>query len=147
MFMRNNRPPLRAESITCGGSCVYVVSKNDNLLYFFGITKKSGEAAMTPQMFDGTSGWSVSCISVGNTSTILAATEPYDDDHDSMISFGPSTTYGELGYGLMEGGGIHGKTGYKKSSTIPMEVPDMIGAKVLQVSIFFEVLKKILFFF
>ena len=36
MFMRSNRPPLRAESITAGGSCVYIVSKNDHMLYFFG---------------------------------------------------------------------------------------------------------------
>jgi len=66
---------------------------------------------MSPELFDGTSGWPVSSISVGMSSTILAATEPYEDDHDSLISFGPSPTYGELGYGEMEGGGRDGQTG------------------------------------
>ena len=45
---------------------------------------------MTPSLFDGTSGWPVSTVSVGMTSTILAATEPYEDDHDSLITFGMS---------------------------------------------------------
>ena len=48
---------------------------------------------MTPSLFDGTSGWPVSTVSVGMTSTILAATEPYEDDHDSLITFGMSSSF------------------------------------------------------
>jgi hypothetical protein len=104
------------------------------MLYFWGITKKAGEAAMTPQLFDETSGWPVSTVAVGQSSSILAATEPYEDDNDTLISFGPSPTFGELGYGQMEGGGRDGQTGIKKSSTIPLEVPAIQGAKVLEVT-------------
>jgi hypothetical protein len=70
MFMRNNRPPLRAAQIAAGGSCCYAISKNDNMLYFWGITKKAGEASMSPELFDGTSGWPVSSISVGMSSKL-----------------------------------------------------------------------------
>jgi len=69
--------------------------------------------------------------------TILAATEPYEEDNDTLITFGPSPTFGELGYGQMEGGGMHGKGGVKKSSTVPIEVPDIKGAVVLAVSMGF----------
>jgi hypothetical protein len=128
------QPPLRVAQIAAGGSCCYAISTNDRMLYFWGITKKAGEAAITPQLFDETSGWPVSTVAVGQSSSILAATEPYEDDNDTLISFGPSPTFGELGYGQMEGGGRDGQTGIKKSSTIPLEVPAIQGAKVLEVT-------------
>ena len=124
MFMRNTRPPTRAGSITAGGSCCYAIGR-DGFLYFWGITKKAGEAAMRPSLFEPLQGWPVHTVACGMSSTIMAGEEPYADDKMSLITFGPSPTFGELGYGDWQGG--------KKSSTVPVEVPSLKGGKVIEV--------------
>merc|ERR1711871_531421 len=78
--------PNRAEDVVCGAACTYVVS-NVRALYFFGITKRSGEATMYPKLVDDVSGWAVRSVSSGFSSTLVAA-------ETSLISFGPSPTWG-----------------------------------------------------
>ncbi|XP_001639937.2 protein RCC2 homolog isoform X2 [Nematostella vectensis] len=73
-------------------------------LYFWGQTKQSGEAAMYPKPVQDLSGWQVRSVGCSKSSIVIAA-------DDSVVSWGPSPTYGELGYGLKKGG--------QKSSTNP----------------------------
>ena len=73
---------------------------------------------MRPQLVDGVSGWRSSCVASGQTSTILAASY----DHPTLITWGGSPTFGELGYGDDK----------PKSNTKPDEVGDLNGATILQ---------------
>lgn len=58
----------------------------------WGVTKKAGECNMYPKPIRDLQGWKVKSVAVGKTSTIVAA-------DDSLITWGPSPTWGELGYG------------------------------------------------
>jgi len=82
-------------------------------LYLWGITKAVGEAAMYPKLVQDLSGWRVRSIGCCNKSIVIAADE-------SVVSWGCSPSYGELGYG----------EGKPKSSTTPQEVRTLDGVYV-----------------
>ena len=115
-FMWRSPAPRRAQHITCGATATYLIDLN-GALYMWGITKKAGEAMMRPEVVGDVSGWSCRSVGCGNTSTIVAAEK-------SLITWGPSPTYGELGYGA-DGA---------KSSTRANEVEDIKGSHVVQVA-------------
>ena len=99
-FMQHQSPKVRATQITCGNTCTYVVAGEPyNSLYMFGITKRSGEATMSPTIVDQVSNWRIKSVSAGNTSTICYAT---CFEESKIISWGSSPTFGELGYGENE---------------------------------------------
>jgi|EP00945_MAST-04E_sp_MAST-4E-sp1_P007112 alpha-tubulin suppressor-like RCC1 family protein len=120
-FMWKGRGQVKRVSfVACGAQCTYAIGTIGQELYFFGITKQSGEATMRPQLVDGVSGWRCRSVAAGQSSTILAASY----DHPTLITWGGSPTYGELGYG----------DGKPKSNTRPDEVQDLNGATVLDVA-------------
>lgn len=82
----------------------------NGLLYFWGQNKSSGEATMYPKNVQDLCGCKIKDCSSGNRS-IFVITE------DICVSWGPSPTYGELGYG----------EGKSKSSTTPQEVKTLDG--------------------
>lgn len=88
----------------------------NGLLYFWGQNKSSGEATMYPKNVQDLCGWRIRSVACANRSIVLAADE-------SVVSWGPSPTYGELGYG----------EGKSKSSTTPQEVRPLDGIHVLNV--------------
>ena len=110
----------RVSFVACGAQCTYAIGTIGSELYFFGITKQSGEATMRPQLVDGVSGWRCRSVAAGQSSTILSASY----DHPTLITWGGSPTYGELGYG----------DGKPKSNTRPDEVQDLNGATILDVA-------------
>jgi len=119
-FLQAMQPKIRASKITCGNTATYVVAGEPyNSLYMFGITKKTGEANMKPTIVDNVQGWRVRSVSVGNTSTAVASER-------SLITWGPSPTFGELGYG--DG------ADEPKSSTVSREVKALKGSLVMQVA-------------
>jgi alpha-tubulin suppressor-like RCC1 family protein len=115
-FMWRSPQPRRAQHVACGQTATYLVDLN-GALYMWGITKRAGEAFMRPTVVEDVSGWTCRSVACGNTSTIVAAEE-------SLITWGSSPTYGELGYG--EDGA--------RSSTRANEVEDIKGSYVLQVA-------------
>lgn len=58
-------------------------------VYFFGQTKKTGEAWMYPKPIQDLHGWNVRSVGCANTSIVIAADE-------SVIAWGPSPAFGEL---------------------------------------------------
>lgn len=86
----------------------------NGLLYFWGQNKSSGEATMYPKNVQDLCGWRIRQVTCGNKSIFVLAEE-------SCISWGPSPTYGELGYG----------EGKSKSSTTPQEVRTLENIHVL----------------
>ncbi|PIK55369.1 hypothetical protein BSL78_07739 [Apostichopus japonicus] len=80
-----------AGKIRTGSSYSMVVATNGQL-YFWGQTKSTGEATMYPKPIHDLSGWNIRSVGCSNSSIVIAA-------DDSVISWGPSPTYGELGYG------------------------------------------------
>ncbi|KAK7861893.1 hypothetical protein R5R35_010793 [Gryllus longicercus] len=103
------------KSVHCGSS--YSLALNDfGVLYLFGQTKRTGEANMYPKPVQDLSGWAIRSVGCGNTSIVMAADE-------SVIAWGPSPTYGELGFGEI-----------RKSSTTPMEVKSLDGIYIHQVA-------------
>lgn len=118
-FMWKGRGQVRrVDFVACGNACTYAIGTQAKELYFFGITRMSTEATMRPQLVDGVSGWRATCVASGQTSTILAASY----DHPTLITWGGSPTFGELGYGDDK----------PKSNTKPDEVGDLNGATILQ---------------
>jgi alpha-tubulin suppressor-like RCC1 family protein len=71
---------------------------------------------MYPKPVQDLSGWNISEIGTSLTSTMIVA-------DDSLIAWGASPTYGELGLGDM-----------MKSSTTPKEVNKLEGMKITQVT-------------
>lgn len=109
--------PMRgATQIAAGSSFCLAFSEAGNLM-MWGQNKTSGEAAMYPKPIQDLCGWKVRSIGCCNKSIIVAA-------DDSVISWGPSPTYGELGYGENK----------PKSSTTPQEVKSMNGTHVTAVA-------------
>lgn len=90
-------------SVNCGSSYSLAVS-DFGALYLFGQTKRTGEANMYPKPVQDLAGWDIHQLAAGNTSIIVAA-------DDTVIAWGASPTYGELGFGE-----------FTKSSTTPKEV-------------------------
>ncbi|GAB5371554.1 hypothetical protein AAMO2058_001589900 [Amorphochlora amoebiformis] len=113
LFFRPKKP-RRLKHVAAGSRCCYGIDEYGRL-YFWGITKSSGEATMYPKPYNGLQGWNVRSVASGFSSTIVAS--------DSLITWGPSPTSGELGYG--EKG--------PKSSTIEKIVEDLEDAYVLKV--------------
>ncbi|KAK2181310.1 hypothetical protein NP493_403g00025 [Ridgeia piscesae] len=97
-------PNRGVKMITAGASFSMAVNEL-GVLYLWGQNKPTGEAAMYPKPVQDLSGWQVRSIGCCNRSIVVAADE-------SMVSWGPSPTYGELGYGDNK----------PKSSTVPQEV-------------------------
>ncbi|PSN33959.1 Protein RCC2 [Blattella germanica] len=93
-----------------------VKSVHCGAVYLFGQTKRTGEANMYPKPIQDLTGWAVRSVGCSFTSIVMAA-------DDSVIAWGPSPTYGELGFGELH-----------KSSTTPMEVKALEGIYVHQVA-------------
>lgn len=89
----------------------------NGLLYFWGQNKSSGEATMYPKNVQDLCGWRIRIVACANRSIFVIA-------DDTSISWGPSPTYGELGYG----------EGKSKSSTTPQEVKTLDGVHVMSVA-------------
>lgn len=89
----------------------------NGLLYFWGQNKSSGEATMYPKNVQDLCGWRISSVACANRSIFIVA-------EDTCISWGPSPTYGELGYG----------EGKSKSSTTPIEVKSLDGAHIINIA-------------
>lgn len=89
----------------------------NGLLYFWGQNKSSGEATMYPKNVQDLCGWKITAVSCANRSIFVIADE-------TCISWGPSPTYGELGYG----------EGKSKSSTTPQEVKTLEGVHINDVA-------------
>jgi len=100
-----NGPNRGAVSIAAGSTYSLAVSEH-GALYFWGVAKSSGEATMYPKLVQDLSGWKIRCMGTSFKSIVVAADE-------SVVSWGPSPCYGELGYG--DNSNI-------KSSTNPKEV-------------------------
>lgn len=59
------------------------------VLFFWGQSKSSGEATMYPKPVHDLQGWEIRSVGCSNKSIVVAAEE-------TVISWGPSPTYGEL---------------------------------------------------
>lgn len=110
----NNRT---TESLYAGSTYSMAVSMGQ--LFFWGQTKLSGEATMYPKPVQDLMGWKIRSVGCSKTSVVVAA-------DDSVVSWGPSPTYGELGYGLKKGG--------QKSSTNPKIVDPLEGIFIERVA-------------
>lgn len=109
-------PPNRGiKSIFCGSAFSIAINVHGTAL-MFGQTKRTGEANMYPKPIPDLSGWEIRCIGCSNTSVVVAADE-------SVIAWGASPTFGELGFGEM-----------RKSSTTPMEVKALEGLYITAVT-------------
>lgn len=104
------------KGIWCGGTFSLALDQH-SLLYFWGQSKTSGEATMYPKNVQDLNGWNIRSVACANRSIVLTADE-------SVISWGPSPTYGELAYGDTK----------SKSSTIPQEVKPLEGIHIHRVS-------------
>ncbi|CAI9741573.1 Hypothetical predicted protein [Octopus vulgaris] len=102
-------PNRGAGQIFCGSTFCLAVNELGSL-YFWGQTKSTGEASMYPKLVQDLSGWRVRSVGCCNKSIVVAADE-------SVVSWGPSPTYGELGYGENK----------PHSSTVPQEVKTLDG--------------------
>ncbi|XP_026331875.1 protein RCC2 [Hyposmocoma kahamanoa] len=102
-------------SVYCGAT--YSLAINDHgVLFLFGQTKRTGEANMYPKPVQDLQGWNIKDIGTSCTSVVIAA-------DDSLIAWGVSPTYGELGTGEIN-----------KSTARPKEVSKMEGFNVTQVT-------------
>lgn len=97
----------------------YSMAVSGGQLYFWGQTKSTGDATMYPKPVRDMCGWDVRSVGCSKSSIVLAA-------DDSVVSWGPSPTYGELGYGLKKGG--------QKSSTNPKIVEPLEGIYIQEVT-------------
>lgn len=99
-------------SVHCGST--YSLAVTDfGALFMFGQTKRTGEANMYPKPVQDLAGWNINAIATGQTSIMISA-------DDSMIAWGASPTYGELGLGE-----------FNRSSATPKEVNSFSEIKVL----------------
>ena len=120
-FMQRAQPRLRAADVSCGAACTYAIGRAPlTMLYFWGITKRSGEATMKPFAMNDFGSWRPASVASGFSSTIVSFPEERPPE---VVTWGPSPVMGELGYGS-EG---------VKSSTKPKEVDSLRGARVLSV--------------
>ncbi|XP_013393987.1 protein RCC2 [Lingula anatina] len=109
--------PKRGAKVIAAGTCYSMAISELGQLYLWGQTKSTGEVAMYPKPVNDLQGWNVRSIGCSNRSIVVAA-------DDSVISWGPSPTYGELGYGEDK----------PKSSTQPQEVKKLTGIFIEKVS-------------
>ena len=99
------------------GSTFSIALDESGLLYFWGQSKSSGEATMYPKNIQDLCGWNIRHVACANKSIVVLA-------DNSVISWGPSPTYGELGYGENKA----------KSSTIPQEMKLLDGIYIRTVA-------------
>lgn len=116
VFESPNNPDRGAVRVAAGSQHSMAIDVH-GVLYFWGQNKSSGEATMYPKVVQDLCGWKISSLSCANRSIFLAA-------EGSCVSWGPSPTYGELGYG----------EGRAKSSTTPDEVKTLDNVHVLHVA-------------
>uniref|UniRef100_A0A8D0GNX2 Regulator of chromosome condensation 2 n=1 Tax=Sphenodon punctatus TaxID=8508 RepID=A0A8D0GNX2_SPHPU len=109
-------PGRGAAQIYAGYTCSFAVSETGGL-FFWGATNTSRESTMYPKTVQDLCGWKIRSLSCGKSSIIVAADE-------STISWGPSPTSGELGYGDHK----------PKSSTAAQEVKTLDGIYTEQVA-------------
>uniref|UniRef100_A0A8D0E031 Regulator of chromosome condensation 2 n=1 Tax=Salvator merianae TaxID=96440 RepID=A0A8D0E031_SALMN len=109
-------PGRGAVQIYAGYTCSFAVSETGGL-FFWGATNTSRESTMYPKTVQDLCGWKVRSLACGKSSVIVAADE-------STISWGPSPTFGELGYGDHK----------PKSSTAAQEVKTLDGIYTEQVA-------------
>lgn len=109
-----DRPNGSVNRIFCGGA--YTIAESNLGFYLWGLQKRTGEANMYPKPIQDLYGWNVRSVACSATSVVVAA-------DDSVIAWGPSPTYGELGFGEMS-----------KSSTTPKEVKAVDGSHVIEVT-------------
>ncbi|XP_029411874.1 protein RCC2 [Nannospalax galili] len=102
-------PGRGATQIYAGYTCSFAVSEVGGL-FFWGATNTSRESTMYPKAVQDLCGWRIRSLACGKSSIIVAADE-------STISWGPSPTFGELGYGDHK----------PKSSTAAQEVKTLDG--------------------
>ncbi|KAG7313221.1 hypothetical protein JYU34_000320 [Plutella xylostella] len=104
-----------ARSVHCGAT--YSLAVNElGVLFLFGQTKRTGEANMYPKPVQDLTGWNIRSVGTSYTSIVIAA-------DDSLIAWGVSPTYGELGTGEIT-----------KSTARPKEVSRMDGLNITQVA-------------
>ncbi|XP_015607947.1 protein RCC2 homolog [Cephus cinctus] len=109
-------PPNRSiRSVYCGSTYSIAINVHGTAL-MFGQSKRTGEANMYPKPIQDLSGWEIRCVGVSQTSVVVAA-------DDSVIAWGGSPTFGELGFGEL-----------RKSSTTPMEVKALEGLYVTAIT-------------
>ncbi|XP_054719884.1 protein RCC2 homolog [Uloborus diversus] len=109
-------PNRGVKKIFAGGTYSMAVSEYD-VLFFWGQNKRAGEATMYPKPVQDLTGWHVRDVGCSNCSIVCVA-------DSSVISWGPSPTYGELGYG----------DNRPKSSTTPQEVKPLDGLYIHSVA-------------
>ncbi|KAM9370368.1 protein RCC2 [Phaethornis superciliosus] len=109
-------PGRGAVQIYAGYTCSFAVSETGGL-FFWGATNTSRESTMYPKAVQDLCGWKIRSLACGKSSIIVAADE-------STISWGPSPTFGELGYGDHK----------PKSSTAAQEVKTLDGIYTEQVA-------------
>ncbi|XP_043853448.1 protein RCC2 [Dromiciops gliroides] len=109
-------PGRGAAQIYAGYTCSFAVSEVGGL-FFWGATNTSRESTMYPKAVQDLCGWKIRSLACGKSSIIVAADE-------STISWGPSPTFGELGYGDHK----------PKSSTAAQEVKTLDGIYTEQVA-------------
>ncbi|CRK93336.1 CLUMA_CG006877, isoform A [Clunio marinus] len=112
-FDSSNRGVRR---IFCGSSFTLAIP-DQGQLYLFGQNKKTGEANMYPKPVQDLAGWNITDLGCGYTSVVISA-------DDSLIAWGASPTFGELGLGDLQ-----------KSSAQPKEVTKMSEMKVSQIAL------------
>jgi len=103
------------KGIYCGSTFCICINEH-KVAYLFGQTKKTGEANMYPKPMQDLYGWNIRSVGCGVTAIVMAA-------DNSVISFGPSPAYGELGHGPV-----------RKSTTTAMEIKALEGVYVEQVA-------------
>ncbi|CAG9798752.1 unnamed protein product [Chironomus riparius] len=111
-FDSSNRGVRR---VFCGSSFTLAIP-DAGQLFLFGQNKKTGEANMYPKPVQDLAGWNITHVACGFTSSVISA-------DDSLIVWGASPTYGELGLGDLT-----------KSSSQPKEVTKMAEMKIPQVA-------------
>lgn len=105
------------DAITAGASSSFAIQTQRKSMYMWGVTKKSGESNMYPKPIFDLQGWVIRSMSSGPSSTAVASER-------SVITWGGSPTFGELGYGK----------GVPKSSTKPKAVDSLEGLVTKQVA-------------
>ncbi|XP_064876722.1 protein RCC2 homolog [Oncorhynchus nerka] len=108
-------PGRGASQIYTGYQCSFAINEMGGL-FFWGVTNTSRESTMYPKAVQDLCGWKVRSLACGKSSIVIAA-------DDSTISWGPSPTFGELGYGDNKA----------KSSTTAQEVKTLDGVYTEQV--------------
>ncbi|MBN3286869.1 RCC2 protein, partial [Polyodon spathula] len=109
-------PGRGATQVHGGYQCSFAVSETGSL-FFWGVTNTSRESTMYPKVVQDLCGWKIRGLACGRSSIIIAA-------DDSSISWGPSPTFGELGYGDNK----------PKSSTTAQEIKTLDGIYAEQVA-------------